>query len=91
MTPVVRCRTDISTNRPRVKKKTNIVTESKYTSPPPRNVFHALAVNARSNAALTGTSMPIVRARRLVHALMKNGLPAYAMTGVATSKLTSRK
>ena len=74
---VVRCRTDICTYRPSVTKKMNMVTESKYTSPPlSAKEFHTLAQNASVSARATGTSIPIVRCERLRHALAKMGRPA---------------
>jgi hypothetical protein len=54
-------------------RNTNIVTESKYTSPLPRTVAATLPPNAAAMPSATGTSMPGARARRLAQAPRKNG------------------
>ena len=67
---------------PALKKKMNMVTESKYVCPSPRIVLNTLATNARHSASATGTSMPSARRRKSFQAPTKNGAPEYRSTGV---------
>jgi len=53
---------------PEPEEETNIVTESKYTSPTPVSAFHTLATNARMMPRLTGTSMLMLRERNAIRA-----------------------
>jgi hypothetical protein len=71
-------------------RKTNIVTESKYTAPVPRNVAHALAANATASPSATGMSIPARAARRSRHAPRKKGAAEYAITGAVSASPAQR-
>jgi hypothetical protein len=80
----------ISTNRPADRKKMNMPTESKYTSPSARKVFTTLGSHASSSAIATGTSIPSRRFERSRHAPDRNGAPLYSNTGVTMTMPATR-
>ena len=79
--PAVRSRNRSSSSRPDSRKKTNIVTESYQTSPPPPKVAAVLAPKATSTPSATGTSMPIRPLRTSRQAAEKNGRQENSTTG----------
>ena len=64
--------------------------ESKYTSPAPVRVAHALAEKPKASPSAIGVSSPMRRWRSSWRAPEKNGPQAKSSTGVVMSRLAQR-